>query len=297
MVSGIAEILKYKLSNLPWLERFGGLVSMATRPVFVQGADGAQIVTGYQTYPVACDVNETNCWENGLYKHFEPDSKKAAIAFFVDNGGVVLRGIEGVKGGGLKFAFDLKFLCWMNLKRLGDTITNGECNASMRVVPYVMAQLYGQHSAVGIFGGGIEEDIFQAVEVTGIRQLQKTPAMFQPFTFATDGEKRGLFLYPYDYFGLQLTGTFIVDQNCLPALYAGDYDFTTGPCIPGGGVPGGGGVLPGGCGCEIQNLMSDLPEYVDDDTALADGLLAGQFYVVLPGNDAIPAYTVRKLPE
>lgn len=294
MIAGIAEILKYRLSNLPWIERFGGLVSQATRPVFVQGADGAQVITGYQTYPVACDVNDAACWENGVYKYFEPDAKKAAIAFFVDNGGVVLKGPEGAKNGGLRFSFDLKFLCWMNLKRLGDTITNGDCNASMRVVPYVMAQFWGQHNATGIFSGGIEEDIFLSVDVTGIRQLQKTPAMFQPFTFATDGEKRGLFLYPYDYFGLQISGTFVVDINCLPALYAGDYEFASGPCIPQAGTPGSGNN-PGGC--QAHYILSCLPEYVDDAAALSGGLTAGDFYVVLPGNDAIPAYTIKKIPS
>jgi hypothetical protein len=289
MIAAIAEVLKYRLSNLPWIERFGGLVNQATRPVFVQGADGVQVVTGYQTYPVACDVNDAKCWENGVYKHFEPDSRKGSIAFFVDNGGVTLRSVEGPNAAGLKFNFDLKFLCWMNLNRLGTTITD----ASMRVVPYIMAQFYGTHSASGIFDGGIEETIFQAIEVTGIRQLQKTPAMFQPFTFATDGERRALFLYPYDYFGLQITGTFIINKNCLPDLYAGDYDFVTGPCLPGSGTPGG-GWNPGGCAA--QNILSCLPEYVDDAAAIAAGLDEGKFYVVLPGNDAIPAYTVRKLP-
>lgn len=297
MISAIADVLKSKLSNLPWVERFGGLVSMATRPVVQHGADGAQIVTGYQTYPVACDVNEANCWENSLYKHFEPDSTKGAIAFFVDNGGVNLKSVDGPKAASLKFSFDVKLLFWMNLKRLGETITDNQCNASARVVPYVMAQLFGAHTATGIFSGGIEEDIYLGIEVTGIKQLQKNPSMFQPFTFATDGEKRGLFLYPYDYFGLAISGTFVINKDCLPALYSGDFEFTTGPCVPGPGASGGGGELPGGCGCEIQNLMADLPEYVDDAEAIADDLLPGKFYVVLPGNDSIPAYTVRKLPE
>lgn len=219
MISAIADVLKSKLVNLPWLERFGGLVNTATRPVFAQGADGVQVVTGYQVYPVACDVNAANCWEGGVYKHFEPDSSKTAIAFFVDNGGCVFRSIEGPKNAFIKLTFDLRFLVWLNIPRLGPELTTGECNISGRLAPYVMAQFWGCHNAFGKFDGNVEESIFQAVEVNQLSQLPKNPSMFQPFTFATDGEKRGLFLYPYDYFGIRIGGTFTINRNCLPGLY------------------------------------------------------------------------------
>jgi hypothetical protein len=216
MISVIADVLKSKLSNLVWIERFGGLVSNAVRPEFIQGADGAQIVKGYQSYPVACNVNAANCWENGKFKHFEPDSSKSAIAFFMDNGGAYVKEVQAPKNASLKFSFDLKFVCWLNTARLGDGITGGGCNPSGRVAPYVVAQFFGEHSAVGLFEGGVEEDMFTNIEVSGIRQLIKNPSMFAPFSFVADGEKRGLFLYPYDYFGLNITGSFIVNKNCLP---------------------------------------------------------------------------------
>ncbi len=202
MVSAIATVLKSKLSNLLWVDRFGGLVVPATRAQIVTGADGVQVVTGYQTYPVACDVNAADCWEKGLYKHFEPDSKKQAIAYFLDDSGVSLRSSEGPKNAVLKFNFSLRLVFWMNVARLGQGFTGGGCNLSGRVAPYVMAQLWGNHTAFAKFDAGVEEEIYREIEVSGMQQLPKTPAIFSPFTFATDGEKRGLFLYPYDYFGI-----------------------------------------------------------------------------------------------
>ena len=219
MISAIATVLKSKLVNLPWIERFGGLVNVATRPIVAQGADGVSVVTGYQSYPVACDVNQANCWDNGLFKHFEPDSTKTAVAFFTDNGGVALKSVEGPKNARLKMSFDLKFLCWINLARLGSEFTQGGCEVSGYIAPYVIAQFWGQHTARGLFAGGMEEDIFQEIDVTSVRQLQKTPAMFSPFAFSTDGDKRGLFLYPYDYLGLSVSGTFTININCLPAFF------------------------------------------------------------------------------
>lgn len=232
MTSAIATVLKSRLVNLPWIERFGGLVNVATRPVLAHGADGAQIVTGYQSYPVACDVNQTNCWEGGLYKHFEPDSTKAAIAFFVDNGGAIFRSIEGPKNANIVFSFDLKFLCWMNLARLGTGLTLGHCDVAGRLAPLVMAQFIGQHSAFGKFDGAQEEHALQDIDVTGLSQYQKNPAIFAPFTFATDGEKRGLFLYPYDYFGIRVQGTFRVNVKCLEDVFFAPAE----DCIDGSGI-------------------------------------------------------------
>lgn len=219
MTAAIADVLKSKLVNLPWLERFGGLVDVATRPVLIPGADGVQVVGGYQSYPVACDVNAANCWENGRHKHFEPDSSKTAIAFFVDNGGSAFRQLEGPKNANLIFSFDLKFLCWLNLERLGQELTYGHCNVSGRLAPLVMKQFWGCHDAFGKFNGAPEEEALQSIEVTSLSQYAKTPAMFQPFTFATDGEKRGLFLYPYDYFGIRIGGTFRVNIKCLEDVF------------------------------------------------------------------------------
>jgi hypothetical protein len=48
--------------------------------------------------------------------------------------------------------------------------------------------------------------------------LQKSPSVFAPFTFATDPKRQALFMYPYDYFAIQVSGTFIINVNCLPGL-------------------------------------------------------------------------------
>lgn len=232
MIAAIADVLKSKLVNLPWLERFGGLVNMATRPIVTQGADGVQVVTGYQVYPVACDVNAANCWETGVHKHFEPDSSKAAIAFFVDNGGATFREVQGPKLANIILTFDIKFLCWLNLGKLGPALTDGHCNVSGRLAPLVMAQFWGCHTAFGKFDGGPEEEALRGIEVTSISQYQKTASVFQPFTFAVDGDRRGLFLYPYDYFALRIGGKVEVNVKCLEDVFYAPSDY----CIDGTGI-------------------------------------------------------------
>jgi len=213
MIQPIGAILNSKLSTLTWLERRGGVVVNAVRPAFVTGADGAQIRTGEEVYPVACGTSDEACWNGGKYKFFTPDSGVSAVSFFRDSGGVSFQSAlqDNARH---RYAFELQFLCWLNLKKLGVT----DCDFTAQVVPYVIAKLWGDHSATGVFDDGIEEDIYQQITVNRIRQLPKSPSVFQPYTFAANGERRGLFLYPYDYFALAISGTFDININCLPTL-------------------------------------------------------------------------------
>lgn len=231
MIAVIANVLKARLSNLDWVERFTGLVRVAERPNFVAGADGAQVVTGYSRYPVSCEVNAANCWERGLYKHFEPDSTKAAIAFFVDRGGV--NSVEQVGKSHLRHTFNLRFLMWINTKRVGSEISGDLCDITARVTPYVIGQFWGQHSPVPAYDDeGVEAQIYHNINVTNIRQPEKTPALFNPFTFSTDDKQKALFLAPYDYFALDISGDFLINKNCLPELYTTPYEFEAAVCIP-----------------------------------------------------------------
>lgn len=243
MLSAIADILKYKLTDstdspaLDWIERFGGLVISAAKANTVQSQDGAFVNAGYQYWPVACDVNAEKCFEDfAKLKWFVPDSSLAAVAFFTDGGGTrFLRFDENVpQRGGLVYQFNLRFLCWVNMKRLGDAITSGECYVADKVVPYVIAKFFEAHSAATVFGSGTPKaKAYRNIEVTSVSQLQKQPSIFNPFTFAQLPDKQALFIWPYDYFGLQIQGEFTLHRNCLAELYTPPFVPETDICLPG----------------------------------------------------------------
>lgn len=232
MLTIIAEVLRDKLSTLSWLERTGGLTLTATRTQYRTGADMVAVPVGTQSYPVSATVNLQDCWESGVYKLLEPDGLKSGVAFFVDGGGVQMVGYEGPKKQAIRFKFTLKLLCWLNLSRLGDDITDGSANVSGRIVAYFADKMLGTHSATGLFAGGVEEDAFKKIEVKEVDELIKTPAMFEPFDFA---KKPELFFYPYDYFGLALHGEFVMPARCLPEFGA-DWSPFEGCLAPGGDV-------------------------------------------------------------
>ena len=229
MISAVAKILKTKVGEQNWIERFGALVVPGVRPKYITGKQGEAIKDGSQVFPIACEVNVDKCWENGTYKLFCPDTSVASVGFFTDTNGCSLRQITGPKRNILLFNFELRFLCWVNLPRLNVT----DCDFTGRAVPHLIAGFTGDHDTAGIFEGGIEEDIYQNLTVTAVRQLPKSPSMFEPFTFAREGDARGLFLYPYDYFGLSITGTFEVNRLCLPDLFPDGLEFIDGQfCKP-----------------------------------------------------------------
>ncbi len=266
MIAVIAEVLRDKLSTLPWIERTGGLVLAATRPNLSTAPDMSTVVAGYQTYPVSATVNLQDCWESGAYKLLEPDSLKSAVAFFVDDSGVQSLGTEGPKGSAIRFKFSLKMLCWMNLARLGSMVTGGNVNAAGRAAAYVMAEMLGRHSATGLFGGGVEEDAFLQIEVKDVDELKKSPAMFDPFDFAKRSE---LFFYPYDYFGLLLRGEFIMPVRCLPD-FAGGWAPTDSCFAPGGDV--------NWFSRAMALYLASLHVYDSNEDAIADGLSEGDPY-------------------
>lgn len=236
MVAAIADVLKAKLTDLDWIERFGGLVVPAAKANTVQSADGAFVNAGYQYWPVACDVNVEKCFEEpSQLKMFVPDSSLAAVAFFTDGGGTIYRGLANVPNrGGLIYQFNLTFLCWMNLKRLGEAITQGTCFASDAVVPYIIAKFWETHSAAEVFGDDTPKaKAYRNIEVTSVNQLRRQPQIFNPFTFANLPDKQALFLWPYDYFGLQVQGTFTLYRECLAELYEPPFLAETDICLPG----------------------------------------------------------------
>ena len=301
MVSVIADILMNKLTDFPWINdagRIAGLVQIAQRPdVKVDPSTGEQTIIGYKTAPIACNVNLNDCWDKKLYKTLEPDSGKSVVAFFVDQDGTRFVGNEGERLRFIRFRFGIKLVMWLNLIKLGEDVTGNYCQPSGRIAPYIMSKLWGDHSAVGMFDGGIEESIFQGIKVTDVTEMPKSTNIFNPFSFATDGDKRALFLYPYDYLGIQIRGEFVVNKDCLPEFASGWVP--SGGCISWDnviGVNGGAGltlcqrffrVLDGIAEyesaqdglMEIFACLDELPVFDNNEDGLAGGFDPGGPYV------------------
>lgn len=237
MVAAIAQILKSQIGSLPWIERYAGLVFAAAKPVkanssaFLGNTDSRNQYRGGLVFPVACDAENVDCWNDDQLKYMTPDSGIASLAFFVDNGGTEFVEFIGPNWTLHRYRFNLRFLFWADARQLD----MAACGASGKLAPYITSRLLtrkaGGLNTVGVFGGGMEEETYFNVFVTKIVQPKKEPSLFNPFTFAQTGVDRGIFLPPYDYFALNIQGTFDIPANCLPELFAPGFEFVRGNCL------------------------------------------------------------------
>jgi hypothetical protein len=143
----------------------------------------------------------------------------------------------------------------------------------------------GEHTAIGVFSGGIEEDAFINIEVSSISEMRKSRDIFSPFDFERKSE---LFLYPYDFLGLRILGEFVIPTRCLPTFAEG-WTPEAG-CLPSGNIDW------------FQRVLQLLPIFSSNEDALAGnlygggtmpGLSVGEFYVGAPDHVAFSSVVLR----
>jgi len=209
MIKIVADILQDRIAQLGFFpsSRLAGLVTAFEKPIFTKADNGQNVRTGTLIYPVACGDNPDI---ESTYQQYVPESEHGAVAFFVETAAVQFQSVVGPKNSELEYSFSLRFLAWMNLKSAGIA----QCSYSANVVPVMIKQLHGVHSGDCLVNTPVSDWIKQ-VNVLEVSQMQKTPDMFGNFSFVALGRERGLFMYPYDYFGLNIAGRFVLKTGCI----------------------------------------------------------------------------------
>ena len=202
MIKHVADILKTKIEGLQLFQNVAGLVTVYEKPRFIQTADGARVLAGTDVFPIACDGDTQ---DETKYTYYIPESEKGGVCFFTEAGPTNFVGEAGPKGKELEYSFTLRFLAWYNL----ESAAIAQCSYGHVLIPAVIKEFYGWH------GNSCDNNLVSTVNVAGVSVLQRQPEIFNPFTFVTNGRERGLFIAPYDYFGLQITGTFILKVGCV----------------------------------------------------------------------------------
>lgn len=197
MTEAIGNILIDKLRDLPFVDRYAGVVQIMTRT----GEGGKQ-----KKFPISAQATMEEC-STGRYIDLIPDSKFKSVMYLED------RGIRFVKNQGAvsmwKASFDL--VCWLNLKLLGYSGTS-----------YCAAAVAGIISSLPV--NPFNSDIFQLITIT----LQgQQPRSINPFSkYSYDEAINQYLLYPYNYFALNFDVDFGIHKDCLEILPAGVPD----PC-------------------------------------------------------------------
>ncbi len=256
MIYTIAKTLAPNIEILTHVDRFGGLTIPVTRPITLQGETqgyntfpvsckptGAQwlvgtaylkgdIVLNDSTYYIATVDNTgqeppdasywrvytgIDCTEDARYKNLVPNSKFRSILFFEDNNGAQFQRIESPKGGIYVWGFNLRLIGWLNLALLGGSGCEYAGAFALQIIQILMDN-QGKHDLLTSgLSGGVDIIPVARVEVKSISQAPKNQNIFSKYTFTKEREQ-GLFLYPYDYFALDIKGEFYINNGCITAF-------------------------------------------------------------------------------
>lgn len=202
MIRLIEQAFSADIQALSFIERYGGLA----RPTELYVPAGN--VTLLKVFPVSCDISEQDCFEVGKYNQLVPNDAYNSVSWFEQNGdGPVV--IGGPKAGHAISTQNMRFVCWLNLKRLG----YNDCKGTTRFELAVLKALTGSRSFTvdGITG---------RIDVSSTSVIQQDRArIFGKYSFA-ESRNDAIFFWPFGFFAVDLTCKVSVSLACLDELEA-----------------------------------------------------------------------------
>lgn len=195
MISDIGVILKSYLTPLTFIDKLAGVVRIVTK----SETDSSNRVAR-KSFPVDCDVTNDDCL-NGRYTDLVPNSKYLSVAYFEDEG---IRPI-GQDIRDFTFEASLKFICWLNLKKLGKTNCSNSALAYLNILKVFPTSYFNQT---------VNAVPYSRILITPDGQDIKSPQIFSKYSY--DEEKTQFLMYPYDYFSMSINVRFSISKACVP---------------------------------------------------------------------------------
>jgi hypothetical protein len=208
MLQAAIQAINTDLTNLSWMERYGGLVQRVTKVDMVDQDSG---LTTNKSFPIAGSVDGRACWEQGRYADLVPNSNYTSLAYWEQLTPVIVDNISGAKDSLYRFQCRARLVVWLNLQKLGITSSAVSDAAAFQIIQAIE----GKKTLAAPL------DNFQAT-FDFYERPAKDPALFSRYSY--EEEVTNLGLYPYDYFALDFTVRIYANMNC-------DISLTTGAAI------------------------------------------------------------------
>lgn len=208
MNKGIAHILMTKLTGLPYITKFGGLVAVQEEETMIQNEDDIFPKKVTKKYPVTADytITDVRCAIPDGLADFTPDSSAFGILYFEDNGTEP----QGRDGRFEKYRSRLRLVVWLNSKMVQDQGHNNiegylTTSAVMADIKRKFRELFNTH--VGYYKR-------ITVRERSIPAADKN--IFSPYTF--DLAATQFIMAPFEFFAMDLDVDFRLNPNCFEAL-------------------------------------------------------------------------------
>lgn len=215
MLQLITSRLETRITDLPWVDRYGGLVKTFEqfKPIsFDDATDQYRIAAS--RFPVSCNVTQKECEEDNGYIDLTPNSNFKSVVFIEDRDGLAVT----IPGSGSKerlytYRSNFRVSVWLNGPLLGhDTCGFGDLAAMA-----LMKKLSFRQNNVPISDAWPHFPI-ESIQwvVTGMERKERS-VIYDRYTFTNEA-----FLAPFDFFALRLQVTFQIRPGCLPDFTLND---------------------------------------------------------------------------
>ena len=196
MIRKAVDSISSKITSLPFVERYGGVVQTVRR---IDVVDEGFIIE--KRFPVSCSVTNLQCWEQGRYKDLTPDDRYKSVFYFEEIEGFRIVGRQELRGQVIQYRGRVRLVGWLNLARLG---VENDCNLSDRIAFQMIGVVTGASEMTG--------DIDAVVQFKPIGMVEKSPGIFDRYTYE---EENAYLLYPYDYFAVDFEVILGLKPDCI----------------------------------------------------------------------------------
>jgi len=196
MIRKAIQAVSSKITALPFVERYGGVVQTVRR---IDLLDDGFVIE--KRFPVSCSVTNLACWEQSRYKDLVPDDRYKSVFYFEEIEGFQIVGRQELRGQVIQYRGRVRLVGWLNLAKLG---VEDDCNLSDRIAFEMIGALTGAYELSG--------DIDAVVQLKPIGMQPKSPAIFDRYTYE---EENSYLLYPYDYFAVDFEVILGLMPDCI----------------------------------------------------------------------------------
>lgn len=195
MIDSIAIILKDRIKIKPYVGRIAGLTRTAVQMVQVDAGDGQNVTLSEKRFPIACNVEGLQCWNQGKYQELAPNQNYQSLMYFEQLGASSY--IANHRD--TKTKTRLRLVCWFNLAKMGLTV----CSTPESII----FELIEAVTTTGATGTGVNYQ-------TNAVLFQRSPDIFLKYSYDRYIIENML-LYPYDYFAIDIDVECTISKGCF----------------------------------------------------------------------------------
>lgn len=198
MIYAFTEAIRATIEGLDWIDNYGGLCY----PIERRREDGQ-----VERFPVSCGATDDDCKNISTYYRFTPDDRKMSVSWWEQQSEVTEN--RDIIPGSTQYSFRVRFICWLNLDRMGLTGCGYDEIAAL--------QFKGALGRSASAASGILQNANIYIDFN--RMVQKSPDIFSRYTF--NHLDIPYLFKPYDYFAIDYDIKIDLMDGCLPEITLG----------------------------------------------------------------------------